>query len=100
MTRINENRMQQVYYRLKNYKPILLFSLFVSVLIGMFSILQPSVSAFLFPQKRSLVLRNFLHAVEQKNGIDPQDFWQFREEYSPGSFHFNEQVADVAGVLN
>lgn len=66
----------------------------------MFVILQPSVSAFIFPQRRAMMLHNFLNQVERKNGIDPQDFWQFREDYSPGNFSFNENVASVAGVLN
>ncbi len=66
----------------------------------MFLTLQPKFAAFLFPSKRAAVLKNFLSQVQQKKTINAQDFWQFREFISPGSFHFNPETAEVAGILN
>lgn len=88
MSPFRKSRMQPVYYIL------------VVALIALFGVLQPSISARIFPQKRELVLKNFLQQVQQKQELSPQDFWQFREAYSPGSFSFDEQTASVAGVLN
>jgi len=65
----------------------------------LFFFLQPKVAASVFPSVREARRTDFLKKVEEAGQINPQDFWQFREFYSPGSFTFNEKYIDVASGL-
>ena len=103
--------MQKVYYRFltkadglirKNAGILSLAGLVILMvcLVGMFIFLQPKIESQFFPTKRAQVWQYFFHLVEQKQAILPQDFWEFRERFSPGFFVFNDGLASVAGILN
>jgi len=103
--------MQKVYYRFltkadglirKNAGVLTLAGLIILLtsLVGLFIFLQPKVESQFFPSKRAQVWQYFFHQVEQKQVILPQDFWEFRELFSPGFFVFNDGLASVAGILN
>lgn len=92
--------MPQVYYKLSHHKLLLFIGLVTACLTFLFISLQPHFASRFFPEHRAMVLNNFLKSVQQKGGVDARDFWQFREEYSPGNFQFNHNFADVAGVLH
>lgn len=58
----------------------------VVIIIGTFLLFTPKVASTLFPFKRHLVWKAFIHDVREKQRIDPQSYWKFREFYSPGYF--------------
>lgn len=62
--------------------------LFVVILIS-FVIFTPKVSSSLFPQKREVILQNFITETRKEGKINPQAYWEFREFYSPGFFKFS-----------
>ncbi len=43
---------------------------------------------------REKLLNNFLETVLTQKSIDAQQYWQFRERYSPGYFKFNQENID------
>lgn len=65
------------------------FELIIITLITiLFIFLQPKLSVVLFPQKRQVILNNFLENTQSNKKIDARIFWQFREFYYPGYFTF------------
>ena len=76
------------------YCAVLLISI-----IAAFFFLQPKMAALFFPQVRAARLAAFLQHTKATHQINVQEFWQFREFYSLGSFQFNHQEAEVAGGL-
>jgi hypothetical protein len=63
--------------------------LLVVFIVTLFFILSPKVSSLLFPIKRQTVLNEFISKTKATGVINPQDYWQFREFYSPGYFTFS-----------
>lgn len=61
------------------------------LIIIVFALLTPKVVSRLFPFKRQMVLNDFLLEVQKKHTISAQDFWKFREFYSPGSYIFERR---------
>lgn len=61
--------------------------LFVAI-ISCFYLLSPKISAQLFTFKRQVTLNEFINN-SKANGINPQEYWKFREFYSPGYFTFS-----------
>lgn len=55
----------------------------------LFLFLQPKVSALLSQSKREKMLKNFITNVQTSQGVHGQDYWEFREFYSPGNFIFD-----------
>lgn len=66
----------------------LLFNLVV--IIVLFLLLTPKVSARLFPFASEYRLHTFIENTQSHNAIDAEDYWEFREFYSPGSFIFSK----------
>ena len=75
------------------------FILIFGLIFVLFFFLQPKMAAAIFPSIREARKTEFLKKVEEAGQINPQEFWQFREFYSPGSFTFNEKYVDVASGL-
>lgn len=64
----------------------ILFSLSLIGVIIIFILLEPKVSSLFFPWRREAVLQSFEAKTQSKQQIEPQEFWEFREFYSPGYF--------------
>ncbi|MDP2649550.1 MAG: hypothetical protein Q8P10_01775 [bacterium] len=65
------------------------FILTLIIIIGLFLFLSPKISSQLFPLKRQAILNDFINSTKQKGSIDPQEYWKFRDFYSPGYFIFS-----------
>ena len=66
------------------------FSIILLVfVVSLFIILSPKVSSLLFPFKSQAVLNEFINKTKTEGTINPQEYWQFREFYSPGYFTFS-----------
>jgi hypothetical protein len=66
------------------------FSIILLVfIIVLFTILSPKVSSLLFPFKRQAVLNEFINKTKTAGTVNGQEYWQFREFYSPGYFTFS-----------
>ena len=59
------------------------------IIVITFLLFTPKISSTLFPFKRQAVYKDFIRSVEKDKKIDPQQFWEFREFYSPGYFTFS-----------
>jgi hypothetical protein len=67
----------------------LFFFLILIFVAGLFVILSPKISSQLFSFKREAVLNEFIDSTKRNGKIDPQEYWKFREFYSPGYFTFS-----------
>lgn len=68
--------------------------LFIILSIGLifsFFLFQPKLSSKLFPIKRIYMWKVFINKVNSDKKIDPQEYWKFREFYSPGYFLFKRE---------
>ena len=63
-----------------------------------FVIFAPRVSALLFSPKREMTFNSFLDKTKQEQKINPQEFWKFREFYSPGYFELKDQGLDNSEI--
>ena len=70
---------------------VVFFIVLIFIVVGLFAILSPKVSSLLFPFKRQLVLNDFINKTKMTGIINPQDYWKFREFYSPGFFTFSKE---------
>lgn len=68
--------------------------LFIIIILS-FILLSPKISAELFSFKRQVILNEFI-AKTKANGIDPREYWKFREFYSPGYFTFSRTGIESA----
>lgn len=77
-------------------QPTIVFpiSVFLIVLICTF-LLIPKVASTVFPAKRQLTLNEFLKNTQEKNTINAQSYWKFREFYSPGYFNFDKNGLSI-----
>lgn len=73
---------------IRNYTSFIAFSLVTLILV---LLLHPTISSILFPMKRQAMLDTFIHTIQNKKDIDPQEFWKFREFYYPGSLVVNKK---------
>jgi hypothetical protein len=69
------------------------YFILIFVIILAFCILSPKISAQLFPVKRQAILNEFVNNTKI-NGINSQEYWKFREFYSPGYFIFSRNGID------
>ena len=77
------------------------FSIILLVFIFLlFIILSPKVSSLLFTFKRQAVLNEFINKTKTEGKINPQEYWQFREFYSPGYFTFSGTGVSESLVYN
>jgi hypothetical protein len=72
----------------------LFFSLIIIIIVILFVSLSPKISSQLFPLKREAILNKFIDSTKQNGKIDPQEYWKFREFYSPGYFIFSKNGID------
>jgi hypothetical protein len=70
---------------------VVFFIVLIFVIIGLFVVLSPKVSSILLPFKRQIVLNDFINKTKITRMINPQDYWKFREFYSPGFFTFSKE---------
>ena len=68
---------------------VVFFIILCTIIIVSFVTLSPKISTQLFSFKREAILNEFIHKI-QKNGLNPQEYWKFREFYSPGYFNFSK----------
>ncbi len=67
------------------------FSILLLVfIVVLFVVLSPKVSSLLLPFKREAILNEFINKTKVAGAINPQEYWQFREFYSPGYFTFSK----------
>lgn len=59
------------------------------IIVGLFIFLSPKLSSQIFPFKRYAILREFIEKTKKEGHVDPQEYWKFREFYSPGHFIFS-----------
>lgn len=59
------------------------------IVVLLFILFQPKLSAQLFPFKRQMIWNEFATNVKTDGQIDGRTFWQFREFYYPGYFTFD-----------
>ncbi|MBU2632446.1 hypothetical protein KKG52_01905 [Patescibacteria group bacterium] len=74
------------------------FLILLIIIIISFFILSPKISTQLFSLKRQIMLNKFI-SNSRVNGINPQEYWKFREFYSPGYFTFSRNEINV-NLLN
>ena len=68
------------------------FSILLLVfIVVLFIVLSPKVSSLLLPFKSEAILNDFINKTKIAGAINPQEYWQFREFYSPGYFTFAKQ---------
>lgn len=82
------------------------FSILLLVfIVVLFIVLSPKVSSLLLPFKREAILNEFINKTKASGAINPQEYWQFREFYSPGYFTFaktgisNSLMKNAAGKI-
>lgn len=67
-------------------KLIFLAVFFVLLFIG----LQPTLSAKFIPFQQNGHLKTFWSQLLTTRALDPQEFWEIRDQYSPGIMEFNK----------
>lgn len=68
------------------------FSFFILILItiiSLFLVLSPKTGSQLLPFRRQTTLNEFISSTKHNGFINPQEYWKFREFYSPGYFTFS-----------
>jgi hypothetical protein len=58
----------------------------------------PKVSSRIIPFRQEATLQSFLQKTITSEKINGQEYWKFREFYSPGHFDFNEKGLDGKDV--
>jgi len=89
--------MQKLYTKNIDREPIFFAGLVICVFVIGLLLFHPSLSLLHRVQRRQQ-LDYFLSEVKQDN-FTMKQFWQFREFYSPGNFHFNSKSVTLAGAL-
>jgi len=72
------------------------FSITFIVIVLLFLVLNPKISNQLFFFKSEATLNNFISSTKSRGLIDPQEYWKFREFYSPGFFNFSKNGVDAS----
>lgn len=90
------NKKQSIFLKLNN--PVYFLVLLIIVITICFVIFTPRVSALLFSPKREMTFNSFLNKTKQEQKINPQEFWKFREFYSPGYFELKDQGLENSEV--
>jgi hypothetical protein len=78
---------QNINKKLK--QPAIFIPLVVSIVIVCFFTLIPKLTSTIYPQKRDAILNQFITFTKQNGSLNPQEYWKFREFYSPGYFTFD-----------
>jgi hypothetical protein len=55
------------------------------IVLSLFFVLPPKIQSQLSPSQSQKLLITFIDQTKQNQKVDPQQFWQTREFYSPGS---------------
>lgn len=71
--------------------PLVFFATALLIILITFLLFSPRVSSYIFPFKRQMVFDSFIKNTKQADSVNPQEFWKFREFYSPGYFEFSEK---------
>src|SRR3989344_1180556 len=83
---------QNLYSSIKkpgSFALVVLLILIISTLT-----LLPKLSSKVFPKEQSKMLKTFISLVVKNQSINPQEYWEFREFYSPGFFTFSKTGID------
>lgn len=75
--------------------PYILPILFLVIIFFSFIFFTPKISSSLFPQKRQMLLQNFIRDTKTEGEINSQAYWELREFYSPGSLKFSREGLNV-----
>src|SRR3989344_4701200 len=81
------NKIQKISTHLKN--DLIFFPVLLILITLAFILFSPKTSSLLFSFKRQTILSEFINKTKN-NGINPQEYWKFREFYSPGYFNFSK----------
>lgn len=73
----------------KSFPIILIFFIIIA-----FILLQPTMISYLpYPSRESKV-NEFINEITDGGSIDSRQYWQKREQYFPGTFHFSKKGVD------
>ncbi len=90
------NKKQSIFQKLEN--PIVFLTFLMIIITICFVIFTPRVSSLIFSEKRELNLNSFISSAQNDQKIDPQEFWKFREFYSPGYFELRDQGLEKSEI--
>lgn len=85
----------QVYTFLETHFYLILSVLLIVGLV----FFHPSFTSKYWSWQRNSVYQQFITQVQNNGEIKAQDFWQFREFYSPGEFTYNPESVGVYQAL-
>lgn len=88
--------MKQVYRKFRLSPPASWLVIILMICTGLFLVFQIHVAALIFPFVRQHRFEQFISQTKSDGKIVPKTFWQFREEYSPGYFSFDDQTIELA----
>lgn len=95
------NKKQSIFLKLDS--PVYFLAFLMIVITICFVIFTPRVSSLIFSQKRDMTYNSFVSKTQNNQKLDPQEFWKFREFYSPGYFELKDQGlenSDVQSAFN
>jgi hypothetical protein len=78
---------QNISHKLK--EPSYFVPLVILAVIVCFFTLIPKFTSSIYPQKRAAILNQFIDSTRQNKFLDSQEYWKFREFYSPGYYTFD-----------
>lgn len=90
------NKKQSIFLKLNS--PVVFLTFLMAVITVAFIIFSPRASSLLLPAKRDVTFNNFLENSKKNGQINPQEFWKFREFYSPGYFKLMNQGLEKAEI--
>lgn len=78
---------QNINMKLK--QPVIFIPLVIFIVALCSLTLLPKLTSSIYPQKRAVILNQFIASTEKNGSLNPQEYWQFRDFYSPGFYSFN-----------
>ena len=75
------------------------YILTVVLCVAAYVLLQPRLSARLFPSIQAQRVEHFISDITAQQTIDPYKFWEFRDLYSRGTFSYNPDIIMPFSIL-
>jgi hypothetical protein len=91
--------MERLYRRVTTHQDVVFGILVLFITLLIYIVGHPKASATMWQLQRQTSLNSFLQQVMDKQTLDVQDYWRFREFYSPGYFTFNPDTVGVSSTL-
>jgi len=83
----------------KNFSSKLFYIFFVLMIILLSLFRQPDIKAWSSSFYRVKLLDNFTQALLDRKTLDAEEYWHFREVFSPGSFTYNQDAVEFRGTF-